>query len=241
MPIRLWCYCGRHPEENGTLTDFSADDVEAVILKWWGRKGKAFEAMVKAGFIDQDGPILKAHGWDRRNGHIPAFHKRAVHAANVRWGKLTGDATSIAPSNATSITKQCPTDLPTNQPNKKQKTNAHEGETKNALVGSREEAFLRFWCEYPRKRAKGDAEKAWKSINPGDELIARILASLVRAKTSRDWLVEGGRFVPYPATWLRGKRWEDDVGVPSAETKPQEEVNTAILEIQGLSPKGGSS
>lgn len=113
--------------------------------------------------------------------------------------------------------------------------------TKNALVGSREEAFLRFWCEYPRKRAKGDAEKAWKSINPGDELIARILASLVRAKTSRDWLVEGGRFVPYPATWLRGKRWEDDVGVPSAETKPQEEVNTAILEIQGLSPKGGSS
>ena len=36
LPIRLWCYCGIHPKDNGTLTDFSADDVEAVILKWWG-------------------------------------------------------------------------------------------------------------------------------------------------------------------------------------------------------------
>lgn len=116
LPIRLWCYCGIHPKDNGTLTDFTADDVEAVILKWWGKRGQAVEALVKVGFLDFDGTTYSAHGFDRKNGHIIAFHERAVKAASVRWGKLRGEeCLSIARSNATSISKQCPTDLPTKQ------------------------------------------------------------------------------------------------------------------------------
>ena len=30
-------------------------------------------------------------------------------------------------------------------------------------------------------------------------------------KTTEDWTKEKGKFIPYPASWLRGKRWEDDV------------------------------
>lgn len=123
LPIRLWCYCGIHPKDNGTLTDFSADDVEAVILKWWGKRGQAVEALVKVGFLDFDGTTYRAHGFNEKNGHIIAFHERAVKAAGARWGKLRGEkCLSIATSNATSIAKQCPTDrptvLPTNLPTK---------------------------------------------------------------------------------------------------------------------------
>jgi hypothetical protein len=31
------------------------------------------------------------------------------------------------------------------------------------------------------------------------------------AKTSEDWLKENGKYIPYPATWLKGCRWEDEV------------------------------
>ncbi len=119
LPIRLWCYCGIHPKDNGTLTDFSADDVEAVILKWWGKRGQAVGALVKVGFLDFDGTTYKAHGFNEKNGHIIAFHERAVKAASARWGKLKGEeCLSNATSNATSIAKQCPTDLPTLLPTK---------------------------------------------------------------------------------------------------------------------------
>lgn len=119
LPVRLWCYCGMHPKDNGALTDFSANDVEAVVLKWWGKPGQAVEAMVKCGFLDFDGTTYIAHGFNEKNGHIIAFHHRAVHAANVRWGKLDVDVcSSIAKGNATSMAKQCPTDRPTVLPTK---------------------------------------------------------------------------------------------------------------------------
>lgn len=117
LPVRLWCYCGMHPKDNGTLTGFSANDVEAVVLKWWGKRGQAVDALVKTGFLECEGSTYKAHGWDEKNGHITAFHYRAVNAAKVRWEKAKGvECPSNATSNATSIAKQCPTDLPTYRP-----------------------------------------------------------------------------------------------------------------------------
>lgn len=117
LPVKLWCYCGMHPNDNGALTDFSADDVEAVILKWWGKRGQAVNALVKVGFLTNDGSTYRVHGWDKKNGHIVAFHDRAVKAATARWSKIKGmECLSNAPSNAPSIAKQCPTVLPTVRP-----------------------------------------------------------------------------------------------------------------------------
>ena len=73
-------------------------------------------------------------------------------------------------------------------------------------------SFAVFWAAYPKRQAKGDAEKAWAKLKPDSELAERIMTALRKAKTSPDWVRDAGRYIPHPASWLNGKRWEDDVG-----------------------------
>ena len=72
------------------------------------------------------------------------------------------------------------------------------------------ELFEMFWDAYPKKRAKGQAEKTWSRINPNEQLTHLMLSGIEQAKTSVDWTKENGQFIPYPSTWLNAKGWEDD-------------------------------
>ena len=71
--------------------------------------------------------------------------------------------------------------------------------------------FDQFWAAYPRKTAKPDAVKAYGKIKPDETLLAKILTAIEKQKQTAQWQEDGGRFVPYPATWLNGHRWEDEV------------------------------
>jgi hypothetical protein len=73
----------------------------------------------------------------------------------------------------------------------------------------RTDAFERFWAIYPKKRSRAAAEKAWRKLAPSPELIQRILDAVAAHRTDPDWLKNGGEFIPYPASWLNGRRWED--------------------------------
>lgn len=79
--------------------------------------------------------------------------------------------------------------------------------------------FDAFWAAYPKRKSKGAAEKAWRSINPDELLFGTILAAVDRAKTQPDWRKDGGQFIPYPATWLNRKGWEDEVAQPATERR----------------------
>lgn len=70
--------------------------------------------------------------------------------------------------------------------------------------------FDQFWEAYPKKKSQGDAEKAWGKIKPGPDLLKTILESISQAKETEDWQKDGGKFIPYPATWLNAKGWKDD-------------------------------
>lgn len=72
--------------------------------------------------------------------------------------------------------------------------------------------FKKFWEAYPKKRSIGQAEKAWDKLNPDEQLLATMLAKIERAKTSEVWLKNDGQFIPYPATWLNRRCWEDEYG-----------------------------
>lgn len=60
-----------------------------------------------------------------------------------------------------------------------------------------------------------DARKAWKELAPDDKLTERILSSLERDKSSQQWTTDNGLFIPYPATWLKNRRWEDEQPSPT--------------------------
>lgn len=70
--------------------------------------------------------------------------------------------------------------------------------------------FEQFWKIYPKRKSKGQAEKAFFKINPDEQLLTKILESVERAKKSEDWIKEKGKYIPYPATWLNAKGWEDE-------------------------------
>jgi len=73
--------------------------------------------------------------------------------------------------------------------------------------------FSDFYKEYPRKKARDDAERAFKKLNITDDLMEKIMTGLYRAIDSEEWKedmkIHKGKHIPYPATWLNGRRWED--------------------------------
>lgn len=73
--------------------------------------------------------------------------------------------------------------------------------------------FSRFWAVYPRKVAKPAALRQFIAIDPDEELLQKMLSVIERSKKSEQWTKDGGQFIPYPATWLHQRRWEDDSAV----------------------------
>ena len=87
--------------------------------------------------------------------------------------------------------------------------------------------FSRFWQAYPKKRSKGQAEKAFKKINPSEQLLATMIAKIEQAKTSHQWQQQGGQFIPYPATWLNAKGWEDEIDMRLPEPERTDKLQRA--------------
>lgn len=85
------------------------------------------------------------------------------------------------------------------------------------------DGFDRFWNLYPKKVKRKEALKAWQKLKPSVELQEVLITALGKHCVSHDWTKEGGRYVPLPASWINGERWEDELsagggnaGKPSA-------------------------
>ncbi len=87
----------------------------------------------------------------------------------------------------------------------------HEPLTKNhkPSIQPSDAGFDSFYRAYPKKAAKVAALKAWKAAKVKPEEMAVILADVERRKNLPDWKKDGGQFVPNPATYINGRRWED--------------------------------
>lgn len=81
------------------------------------------------------------------------------------------------------------------------------------------EGFEEFWRQYPRKVAKGDARKAWIQTAKIRPLLQVLLSALEAQKHQEQWLKDGGQFIPYPATWIRGERWDDELVIDLGSNK----------------------
>lgn len=85
------------------------------------------------------------------------------------------------------------------------------------------EGFARFWSAYPKHEAKKDAIKAWNALKPSDDLRNTIIADLEKRLASGGaWYKAERKFIPLPATYLRGARWEDEPSGGTTDSKPSE-------------------
>lgn len=84
------------------------------------------------------------------------------------------------------------------------------------------EHFESFWKAYPKKKDKQNALKAFKKINPDETLLSTMLEAIKQQSNTSQWQRDGGQYIPYPASWLNGKRWEDEQDKPikSSSSKP---------------------
>lgn len=71
-----------------------------------------------------------------------------------------------------------------------------------------------FWPAYPRKIGKHEARRAWLKIGMGDDDQAKLdhIMRGLQHYIDTEWELDrdnGLRFVPYPASWINARRWED--------------------------------
>ena len=141
---------------------------------------RTLELLKKMGIID----LEVTHNWTR--------------IILVNWEKYQFEQSKV--------TQEQPTDDP-------QKTTVKEGieskkkkkEPLSAIADDSE--VLQFYKSYPNHKARQDAFKAWKQMQPP---LQAVLTALAWQRKQEDWTKDGGRFVPLPASYIRGKRWEDE-------------------------------
>lgn len=140
LPIKLWSYCGKFHSEDGRLTGYTVQEIESIV-EWWGKPGESVTALVRVGYLHNEGDAFRIHQWAEHEGHIVAFRERAKVGAQARWSKIKGecltDATSIAKGGA----EQCP--IPTKPPDPtgpKNSDAAHPSGDESSAVKTRKRA-----------------------------------------------------------------------------------------------------
>jgi len=69
-----------------------------------------------------------------------------------------------------------------------------------------------FWPLYPRKVGKPAAVRAWRAQKIADQKTLDSVMAGLRAHMASEWPGRELQFIPHPATWLNGRRWEDEIG-----------------------------
>lgn len=120
-------------------------------------------------------------------------------------------------------------------------TTRASGKTQLPLVGKRDtnlgsnnlgsnnnnmRTFEKFWNAYPKKKGKDKAIKAWDKVCK-DHNVDEVLCALENHNVY--WKGIDSQFIPYPASWLNGKRWEDELEKPQENTV----VNVAAAFLKG--------
>jgi hypothetical protein len=158
--------------------------------------------------IAQPGALIDAYLIDVRTqvSRYEEKSKRARSSARARWERELGQAGrshAIADANASAIAHA----------EKREKT-------RSPLSPRADQApeFIRFWQAYPRKVAKARAAKAWQKLAPDQALVATMHEALAWQQEQPQWLKDEGAFIPHPASWLNGRRWEDDRPTTTSHT-----------------------
>jgi len=174
----------------------------SVIERRYSNATAELEELLSEGIIKvNDGSNIEICFLDEQRVELTSLHD-----ARAKAGRKGGKATRLQ---RTSKPKQC---LSKSEAGPKHIDKDEEGDKDKdkSLSG-----FDVFWNAYPKKKGKQQAVTAWKKNKCHDKL-TDIIESLKWQTRQKDWIKDDGQFVPYPASWLNGKRWEDEQTAESA-------------------------
>ena len=215
--IGVWTLAGAW-----SMHDLTDGFVPAYMIEEWGGDESHAEALVTAGMWERDerdgDPGYQFVNWDEyqpTKADVEAKRERDRERKRkqprTNGGKFAGrtvDATDSARNISESAGTPTVTDADSTVPLPSPPlplTNAQPP------VARERSKFPEWWAAWGKKKAKGDAEKAYAAAVPKkishDDLMAR----------TRDYWEHVRRtgiqmtYVPYPATWLRAEQWDDDL------------------------------
>lgn len=138
----------------------------------------------------------------------------------INWATYSGDESQPNQQPNHSLTNHQPTaNQPLTTAGECKKEKKVKNSRRNTLLAN-PNGFAAFWSAYPRKVGKAPAEKAWNRINPQNGLVESIISALVSQIPT--W--SDPQYIPHPATWLNGRRWEDVLIAPTKTTKPMPDL-----------------
>ncbi len=197
----------------------------ADAIGWTGDEDELIDALIETGWIDLH-PVhrLVVHDW---NEHCPNYVKGNIS----RRGGIED-----APRGSSS--REVPKEIPKGQSLEDAPSKPSQAKPSQDITCASEDAevkvvkkeytddFIRFWNEYPKKKSKDYAYKAWKLKKPP---IEAVLQKLTIAKKDPQWTKDGGQFIPLPSSWINAGGWKDEEGdlltQPVKKTFTQHSVN----------------
>lgn len=228
---------------DGDLSAFDPIDI-AEQLDWDGDPQVLLDGMALAGFLDKGdvGPVI--HDWHEYGGKLTDKRRSDAERKRVSRGRPVDVRRTGADVHSPSVGRRGNSTVhDSTVPN-----HVHAHSDERALVVPFEEGpypmasedvapkgaakkraaprragpgrFDEWWQVYPRHIARKDAEVAWASLAPSDELIDRILTATMAQTQTDAWTRDGGAFIPYPATWLRAERWNDQLTTHGSNVVP---------------------
>lgn len=207
--LKLWGWANRHLE----------DGAATVTLEWvdafLGVTGFA-RAMTSAGWLEPQNGAVSFPNFDRWNSQGAKRRIAKTAQKQAERARVADDGDILA-------TKR--------RQNGDQRREEKRIEERALEAGP--DGFSRFWKVYPRKVAKQDALKAWQKLRPSEAVLGLILEAVDRQRGWLDWIKDGGKFIPYPASWLNGRRWEDQ---PPEPLRKAPEVSKPYVPLPGGEP-----
>lgn len=183
----------------------------------------------------------KPCAWDRRQFASDSSAERvSEHRARLKCASNNGVTLQLRPVEAE-------TEM---EAEEESKAFAHKKPCAKPLAQT-DAQFEKFWSAYPKRKNRGRAEKAWAKIKPDAGLVASILEAVEVAKAGDDWREDGGKYIPYPESWLSAKGWLDAVSpaeysaaelhVVSAYNAALEALEWAEASASPYSPERGAA
>ena len=148
----------------------------------------------------------------RVEADLEAVNSKVVTASNA--GKASARAKALKKQQELND-RSTNVDDPLQRNGNHKDTDTDTDKNKNNTPPMVDDLFPKFWKMYPNKKGKAAAEKAWKKLKVTADLFGQIAEGLAAQVVCEAWVKDGGQFIPHPATWLNGKRWEDEVKVAS--------------------------